>query len=72
MLSVLCLTCCQTPAPAGRETTMGPSSYDAFLAREVDEHMADDSDELEVTEQDFYDDDGGDEASDYQLHGCCP
>jgi hypothetical protein len=52
---------------------MGPSSYDAFLAREVDEHMADDSDELEVTEQDFYDDDdGGDEASDYQLHGCCP
>lgn len=49
---------------------MGPSSFDAFLAREVDEHMGDDEDDLEVPEQDFYDDDG--EASDYQLHGCCP
>lgn len=33
-----------------------PGDYDAFLAREVDAFMADDSDEPEVIEQDFYDD----------------
>lgn len=53
---------------------MGPSSYDAFLARAVDEHMGDDEDEFEdiarMLEPDGFDDDG--EASDYQLHGCCP
>lgn len=51
---------------------MSPGSYDAFLAREVDEHMADEIDEdlAQLLEPDGYDDDG--EASDYALMGCCP
>lgn len=49
---------------------MSPGCYDAFLARAVDEHMGDD--ESEADEQDFYGDEGDDEASDYTLMGCCP
>lgn len=51
---------------------MAPGDYDAFLAREVDAFMGDDSDDDQADEQDFYGDEGDDEASDYALMGACP
>ena len=49
----------------------GPS-FDAFLADQVEAHMADEADEelAQLLEPDGFDDDG--EASDYELMGCCP
>jgi hypothetical protein len=54
---------------AGREMTMNPSAYDAYLADQVEEYMRDD-DEFEADEPDYIDYD--DEASDYELMECCP
>jgi hypothetical protein len=48
----------------------GPS-YDAFLARAVDEHMGDDEDD-DLPEPDYNGDEDDDSPSDYSMHGACP